>query len=83
MGYHGNIPLRINVGKGGRDRKSNSLAGRAEAENLILWLVVLKFLVDELWLYEAQSLSQGLLETFCIPGFENVSPGDGSDCQTG
>ena len=83
MGYHGNIPLRINVGKGGRDRKSNSLAGRAEAENLILWLVVLKFLVDELWLCEAQSLIQGLLETFCIPGFENVSPGDGSDCQTG
>ena len=24
----------------------------------------------------------GLKDIFCIPGFENVSPEDGSDCQT-
>ena len=68
MGYHGNILLRTNVGKGGRDRKPNSVGGRGEAEveNLILWLVVLEFLVDGLWLCEAQSLIQGLLETHIL-----------------
>ena len=25
----------------------------------------------------------GWKHIFCIPGFENASPGDGSDCQTG
>ena len=28
MGYHGNILLRTNVGKGGRDRKPNSVGGK-------------------------------------------------------
>ena len=47
MGYHGNILLRTNGGRRGRDWKPNSVEGRGEAEteSLILWLAVLKLLV--------------------------------------
>ena len=49
MGYHGNIMLRTNGGRRGRDRKPNSVwggegRGEAETESLILWLVVLELL---------------------------------------
>ena len=65
MGYHGNILLRTNGGRRGRDWKPNSVEGRGEAEteSLILWLAVLKLLVGG-WLWrEALSFIQGLLET--------------------
>ena len=55
-------------GRRGRDWKPNSVGGRGEAEteSLILWLVVLELLVGG-WLWrEAQSLIQGLLETYIL-----------------
>ena len=58
--------------------------GEAETESLILWLLVLRLLAGGWWWHEAQSLIQGLLETHILyTGFENVSPGDGPDSQTG
>ena len=51
MGYDGNILLKTNGGRRGRDRKSNLVGGErrgggdAETESLILWLVVLELLV--------------------------------------
>ena len=68
MGYHGNILLRTNGGRRGRDWKPNSVGerGEAETESLILWLVVLKLLARGWWWCEAQSLIQGLLETHIL-----------------
>ena len=43
-------------GRGGRARKSDFVGGEAEAESLILWLVVLDLPVGGWWWYEAQSL---------------------------
>ena len=56
MGYHGNILLRTNGGRRGRDWKPNSVGerGEAETESLILWLVVLKLLVGGWLQHEAQ-----------------------------
>ena len=50
------------------DWNPNSVGGRGEAEteSLILWLVVLKLLVGGWLQREAQSLFQGLLETYFV-----------------
>ena len=60
--------------------------GEAETESLILWLVVLKLLAGG-WVGGCvghRDLFRACWKhIFCIPGCENVSPGDGSDCQTG
>ena len=56
MSCHGNILLRTN----GREEKQRQLRrwgrGEAEAESLILWLVVVELSVSGWWLHEAQSL---------------------------
>ena len=56
-------------GRRGKDKKPNYVAGGERGWEL----------------REAQSLAfrAGWKHIFCIPGFENVSPGDGSDSQTG
>ena len=68
MGYHGNILLRTSGGRRGRNRKPNSVGGKGEAEteSLILWLSVLRLLAGGWWWHEAQSLIQGLLETYFV-----------------
>ena len=68
MGYHGNILLRTSGGRRGRNRKPNSVGGKGEAEteSLILWLLVLRLLAGGWWWHEAQSLIQGLLETYFV-----------------
>ena len=55
-------------GRRGRDWKPNSVGGRGEAEteSLILWLVVLELLMGGWLWHEAQSLIQGLLETYIL-----------------
>ena len=55
-------------GRRGRDKKPNSVGGRgeAEAEGLILWLVVLEMLAGGWWWHEARSLIQGLLKTHIL-----------------
>ena len=40
--------------------------GEAETESLILWLLVLRLLAGGWWWHEAQSLIQGLLETYFV-----------------
>ena len=58
--------------------------GEAETESLILWLVVLKLLAGGWVVAWGTDLFRACWKhIFCIPGCENVSPGDGSDCQTG
>ena len=52
MGYHGNILLRTNGSRRGRDRKPNSVGGgrgETETESLILWLVLLELLAGGWW----------------------------------
>ena len=68
IGYHGNILLRSTGGRRSRDKKPNSVGGRgeAEAESLILWLVVLEMLASGWWWHEARSLIQGLLKTHIL-----------------
>ena len=56
----------------GRDRKSNFVA--CSTQIFTGWVVVA-------WGAEPYSGLAGNI--FCLPGCENVSPGDGSDCQTG
>ena len=70
----------------GRYKNPNYVGGRGEDQNRKpnLWLVVLKLLAGGWKLREAQTLIESWLKhVFRIPGFENVSAGDGSDCQTG
>ena len=53
MDCHGNILLKINGGRRGRNRKPNLVleegVREAERECLILWLVVLELLVGGWW----------------------------------
>ena len=65
----GQIHSEVNRLRRGRDKKPNSVGegtGDAETESLILWLVVLKLLAGRWWWGEAQSLIQGLLETYFV-----------------
>ena len=86
MGYHGNILLKTNVGRRCRDRKPNFVEGgggggeEVGTESVILWFVVLELLAGGRWWREAKVLFRaGWKHIFFIPGFENVSPGNGSD----
>ena len=87
MGYHGNTLLRTNGGgRRGRDRKPNSVGGEGSGRDRKPDFVACIARIVSGWVVVAWGIESysGLAgNTFCIPGFENVSPGDGSDCQTG
>ena len=87
MGYHGNIMLRTNGGRRGRDRKPNSVwGGEGRGRDRKSDFVACGARIVSGWVVVAcgtESYSGLAGNTFCIPGSENVSPGDGSDCQTG
>ena len=86
MGYHGNILLRTNGGRRGRDRKPNSVREKGRGRNRKPDFVACSAQIVSGWVvvaWGAESYSGLAGNIFCIPGFENVSPRDGSDCQTG
>ena len=66
MGYHGNILLRTNGGRRGRNRKPDFVAFSAQIVSG--WVVVA-------WGTESYSGLAGNI--FCIPGFEHISVGMG------
>ena len=87
MGYHGNILLRTNGGRRGRDRKPNSVGGKGRGWDRKLDFVACSARIVSGWVvvaWDTRVLFRACWKhIFCVPGFENVSPGDGSDCQTG
>ena len=82
MGYHGNILLRTNGGRRGRDRKPNSVGGKGRGWDRKLDFVACSARIVSGWVvvaWDTESYSGLAGNIYFIPGFESLSPGKGSD----